>query len=114
MSEMSIQVPTAIARYQAAHDRRDVEAALEVFSVDAVVHDEDEDWVGTDQIRQWLTRTSTKYTVTRTLLDVEPAGTNAWLVRNRLEGNFPGGVVDLRYEFALDDGGNISSLSIAP
>ena len=81
--------------------------------MDAVVHDEDQDWIGADQIRQWLHKTSTEYTYTRTLLDVESTGTDAWRVRNRLEGNFPGGVVDLRYEFVLD-GEKISRLSIAP
>jgi hypothetical protein len=33
--------------------------------------------------------------------------------RNRLEGNFPGNVVDLRYEFTLA-GDRISALTIAP
>jgi len=35
------------------------------------------------------------------------------LVTNRLEGNFPGNVVDLRYEFVLT-GDLISRLVIAP
>ena len=113
MSAMSIQLPAVIATYQAAHDRHDVEAALRAFTLDAVVHDEDQDWNGADQIRQWLIKTSAEYTFTRSLVDVESAGADSWLVRNRLEGNFPGGVVDLRYEFALD-GENISRLSIAP
>ena len=110
---IALQLPAAIATYQAAHDRHDVDAALGAFTEDAAVHDEDQDWVGIDQIRQWLVKTSTEYTFTRTLLDVERAGVDGWLVRNRLEGNFPGGVVDLRYEFTLD-GQNISRLSIAP
>lgn len=43
----------------------------------------------------------------------EPTGTASWVVRNRREGNFPGNVVDLRYEFTLD-GDRISTLTIAP
>ena len=113
MSEMSTHLPTVIAAYQAAHDRHDVEAALGAFTVEAVVHDEDHDWIGAEQIRQWLIKTSSEYTFTRTLLDVEATGPGSWLVRNRLEGNFPGGVVDLRYEFTLE-GELISRLSIAP
>jgi hypothetical protein len=108
----AIELPAAIATYQNAHDRHDVEAALSTFSADAAVHDEDQDWVGTEQIRQWLIKTSSEYTFTRTLLDVEPAGTDGWLVRNRMEGTFPGGVVELRYQFTLD-GQNVSKLSIA-
>ena len=60
--------------------------------------------------RPWIPGLST---FTRTLLDVEHAGRDSWRVRNRLEGNFPGGVVDLRYQFTLE-GANISRLSIAP
>ena len=110
---MGIELPAVITVYQAAHDQHDVDAALATFAEDAVVRDEDQDWVGLEQIRQWLTKTTTEYTFTRALLGVEPIGTNAWLVRNRLEGNFPGGVVDLRYEFELD-GEHIAKLAIAP
>jgi hypothetical protein len=35
------------------------------------------------------------------------------MLRDHLEGNFPGGQVDLRYRFELD-GGRIHSLHIAP
>ena len=54
-----------------------------------------------------------EYTFTRTLLGAEPLDDGRWLVRNHLEGDFPGGAVDLRYEFALTDG-LISRLVIAP
>ncbi|MDX6287138.1 MAG: hypothetical protein QOG53_2623 [Frankiales bacterium] len=113
MSAQPIQLPAAVTTYQAAHDRHDVDTALTTFTQDAVVHDEDHDWVGHEQIRQWLVKTSTEYTFTRALLGVESSGSESWLVRNRLEGNFPGGVVDLRYEFTIDSG-LISRLSIAP
>ena len=113
MSEQPASIPPLIERYQAAHDRHDIDAALATFTDDAVVLDEDETWAGTDRIRQWLAKTSTEYTYTRTLLGAEPTGTASWLVRNRLEGNFPGNVVDLRYEFTLH-GDHISGLTIAP
>ena len=113
MSERPTLIPPVIERYQAAHDRHDIDAALASFSDDAAVRDEDETWAGTDRIRQWLAKTSTEFTYTRTLLGAEPTGTASWLVRNRLEGNFPGNVVDLRYEFTLD-GDRISALTIAP
>ena len=107
-------IPSVIVSYQAAHDRHDVDAALAAFTDDAVVRDEDETWAGADAIRQWLVKTSSEYTYTRTLLGAEPVGTpSSWLVRNRLEGNFPGNVVDLRYEFILE-GDRIAALTIAP
>jgi hypothetical protein len=113
MSEPPASIPPLIEHYQAAHHRHDIDAALASFADHAVVHDEDENWAGTDRIRQWLTKTSTEYTYTRTLLGAEPTGTASWLVRNRLEGNFPGNVVDLRYEFTLESD-RISALTIAP
>jgi hypothetical protein len=38
---------------------------------------------------------------------------NTWLVTNHLEGDFPGGVVDLRYRFVVS-GELLSKLDIAP
>ncbi|MCW2600877.1 MAG: hypothetical protein JWM02_2706 [Frankiales bacterium] len=113
MSEPPASIPPLIESYQAAHDRHDIDAALASFTDDAVVRDEGETWAGTERIRQWLAKTSTEYTYTRTLLGAEPTGTASWLVRNRLEGNFPGGVVDLRYKFTLSID-RISALTIAP
>ena len=113
VSTQPIELPAIVATYQAAHDGHDVDAALATFTQNAVVHDEDQDWVGRERIRQWLVKTSTEYTFTRTLLGVQSSGTNSWLVRNRLEGNFPGAVVELRYEFTVERG-LITRLSIAP
>ena len=113
MTRLPTELPSVITAYQSAHDQHDVDTALAAFTEDAVVRDEDQDWAGAEQIRQWLTKTSNEYTFSRTLLGVEPIGTHGWLVRKRLEGNFQGGVVDLRYTFELD-GDHIAKLAIAP
>ncbi|MEX0664731.1 MAG: hypothetical protein WD598_08170 [Acidimicrobiia bacterium] len=47
------------------------------------------------------------------MLSAEAVGPGTWVVVNRLEGDFPGGVVDLRYRFAVTDG-LISELVIGP
>jgi hypothetical protein len=106
-------LPEVIGRYQDAHDHHDTERALSAFAADARVVDEDREYRGADQIRTWLATAAAEFTYTRTLLDVEVVDGDAWLVVNRLEGNFPGGVVDLRYRFALRDG-LIAELTIAP
>jgi ketosteroid isomerase-like protein len=113
MTNHAIELPQAIATYQSAHDVHDIDRAMATFTSDAVVEDEDQQWVGADQIRSWLRKTSSEYTYTRTLLGVEALTPDSWLVRNRLDGNFPGGTVELRYEFTLD-GDLISKLTIAP
>ena len=54
-----------------------------------------------------------RFTYTRTLIGSVEVGDNTWLVTNRLEGDFPGGVVDLRYRFKISEG-RIAELHIAP
>ena len=110
---MAVEIPEVIQRYQDAHDRHDLEGALAAFSAEATVNDEGQQWRGTTEIRSWLNKTSSEYTFTRTLLSVEAAGGGLWEVRNRLTGNFPGNVVDLRYRFARH-GDEITNVSIAP
>ena len=107
------QIPDVVAQYQDAHDRRDVETALVAFTPNATVKDDGHDYHGSDEIRDWLATASTEFAYTRTLTGAEAIDANSWLVTNHLEGNFPGGVVDLRYHFVLADG-LISELEIAP
>jgi hypothetical protein len=107
------EIPAVVATYQSAHDRHDTEAALASFTPDATVKDDGHEYHGHGEIRDWLARASVEFTYTRTLLDAAPVDEHTWLVTNHLEGNFPGGVVDLRYRFVIDDG-LITALEIAP
>ena len=109
----SIPLPDAVRRYQDAHDRHDTDVALSTFVPDAAVLDDGKEFHGTDEIRTWLATTASEFTFTRTLISAEPVDDDTWLVVNHLEGNFPGGVVDLRYRFTLRDD-LISELVIAP
>jgi SnoaL-like domain len=106
-------LPEVISRYQQAHDRHDTDGALSAFARDASVADDGQEYHGTDEIRRWLDTAAREFTYTRTLLGVDAVGADAWDMANRLEGNFPGGTVDLRYRFVLS-GGLISELVIAP
>jgi ketosteroid isomerase-like protein len=106
-------VPAVIDRYLRAHDRRDTDAALATFAANATVVDEGQRYVGADRIREWLANASTKFSYTRTLTGVDAVDADTWLVTNRLEGDFPGGVVDLGYRFRLA-GDAIAELLIAP
>lgn len=107
------QLPEVVSRYQAAHDRHDTAVALSAFAPNARVVDDGEEFRGTDEINIWLATAASEYTFTRTLVSGEPVGIDSWLVVNHLEGDFPGGGVDLRYEFTLS-GDLISQLVIAP
>jgi hypothetical protein len=107
------ELPEVIHRYQAAHDARDVDAALSTFGADAVVVDDGNTARGTDEIRAWLGSAAAEYTWVRTLLEASPSDGSVWLVTQNLTGDFPGGTVDLRYRFTLADG-LIEELVIAP
>jgi hypothetical protein len=105
--------PAVVRLYQDAHDRRDADAALASFTTDAVVKDDGQEYRGRVEIRDWLSRASVEFTYTRTVIAAVKLDAETWVVTNHLEGDFPGGVVDLHYRFALSDG-LISQLDIAP
>jgi hypothetical protein len=107
------EMPDVVAQYQDAHDRHDVESALASFTPNAVVKDDGHEYHGRDEIRNWLSGASTQFSYTRTLTGADALDANTWLVTNHLEGDFPGGVVDLRYRFVLTDD-LISEIEIAP
>lgn len=106
-------VPNAIRQYQAAHDSHDVAVALAQFTLTASVIDDGKKYDGTVGVETFLRKAGSEYTYTRTLIAAEEVSVNCWRVTNRLEGNFPGGIVDLSYEFLLEEG-FISRLVIAP
>jgi ketosteroid isomerase-like protein len=114
---MTISLPTVISDYFAASHRRDLDALMACFTDDAVVLDEDKEWRGHGGIRQWWEEVATVYEYT---VDVRGAdalgpadGVQRHDVRTHLEGNFPGGTVDLTNRFALRDD-RIASLQIVP
>jgi hypothetical protein len=111
-----MELPTVIERYQQAHDRGDTPTALATFAPDATVVDDGRRCVGHVEIGAWLTESANAFTYTRTLLSAEAAGPDepgTWLVANRLDGDFPGGTVELRYRFTVVDD-LITDLLIAP
>ena len=106
-------VPDVIRRYLDAHDNHDTEVALSAFASDATVVDEDREFQGSDGVRRFLETAGGGFTYTRRFVAAQQLDASTWLVENRLEGDFPGGVVDLRYQFRLSDD-LISELVIAP
>jgi hypothetical protein len=107
------ELPAIVDEYQRAHDCREPDAALAAFTADAVVRDDGHEYRGHGEIRDWLARTSVEFNYTRTLTSAVPVDATTWLVTNHLEGDFPGGVVDLRYRFVIESD-LITELEIAP
>ena len=107
------QLPATIRSYLAAHDAGDVETALGAFAPTAVVVDDGVTYRGTEEIRRFLSKAGAEFTYTSTLVGAQRAGDAHWVATKHLEGDFPGGVVDLRYRFAMV-GDSVAELVIAP
>lgn len=108
---MSINLPQPLEAYFAAGNCRDIAGIVDCFAPDARVHDEGEWREGHAEIARWAHETREKYAFTATPLAVE-GQPEAPVVTARVEGNFPGSPIDLRYRFGLH-GARITSLQIA-
>ena len=106
-------LPEAIRTYLAAHQARDIDLATSSYTPGATVVDEGRAYRGHDEIRDWLGRSASEYTYTIELTGAQEIDDDHFVAIHHLEGDFPGGVVDLRFQFTLD-GGRIAALTIEP
>ena len=110
-------LPAAITGYRAASQEADTDAIVACFTPDAQVIDEDREWHGAEGIRRWRETVATAYEYTVEVTGAKAldtrAGEEKYEVYTHLEGNFPGGEVDLTDHFTLRDG-RIVRLEIAP
>jgi ketosteroid isomerase-like protein len=114
---MTTKLPAAVSRYLAAADRGDASAVVACFTEDATVLDEDRQWHGHDGIREWRDSVATAYQYTVEVSGAEARGAEDDAERvdvyTHLEGNFPGGTVDLTSRFWLQRD-RIARLEIVP
>ena len=97
---MSTNLPQPIAAYFAA-DRLDVDALVQCFVDGAVVKDEGKTHTGLNAIRKWKSDVAAKFSYTTELLESELKN-GMTVVTCRLNGNFPGSPVNLRFFFRLE------------
>jgi ketosteroid isomerase-like protein len=96
-------LPDVVIRYLKAHGAHDTAAAISVFTGDATVIDDGTTYEGTAAIEGWLGRSATEFTYTTRLTGARRTDSAHCVATQRLEGDFPGGVVDLHYRFSLRD-----------
>ena len=108
---MSVNLPEPILNYFNA-DKKLGKAVSECFTEDGVVVDERQTYRGRSAIDRWHSDTTAKYQYTSEPIDVTGRD-NQWVVTSRLQGNFPGSPITIRYRFVLK-GNEIASLEIAP
>ena len=107
------ELPAAITTYLPAHEKLDNQTALGAFAADAVVTDEGRTYHGRAEIEGWLNKSAGEYTYTTEFAGATRGGGTGWDIVQHLEGDFPGGSVDLHYRFVLD-GDHITRLVIEP
>jgi ketosteroid isomerase-like protein len=107
------ELPGTVSTYLAAHQALDIDTAIGHYAADAVVIDDGRAYHGTDEIRAWLGRSASEYTYTTELTRALKVDDAHYDVVQHLEGDFPGGAVDLHYRFTLR-GASIAQLVIEP
>ena len=113
MSNTAVAPADVIRRYFELDADRDIDSILALFSDDATVVDEGETRHGTAEIRAWQTGPASRYTYTTEVLGTVALEADRYVVTGRLTGNFPGGTVELKWDFTVA-GGRIGRLVIAP
>jgi hypothetical protein len=108
MSEQTL--PIAIRSYLETPSQ-DVGTKLgELFTGDAVVHDDGHTHVGLESIQRWNNEVVSAFAFTREVVEVLVRGSGT-VVRLRIEGDFPGSPIDLHHHFSLD-GNKIALMTI--
>jgi hypothetical protein len=107
------QLPAPIRGFLDAHVARDGDAALRAFSATAVVVDDGTTYRGSEEVRRFLAEAGDGFRYTTELISAQRVDDTHWIATHRLEGDFPGGVVELAYRFAMA-GDLIAELVIAP
>jgi ketosteroid isomerase-like protein len=96
-------LPNAVNGYLAAAPTGDIDATVSCFTGDAVVVDEGQSYTGMEAIRFWRAHAASVYEYTIEVLDTDRLAGDHFVVRARLDGNFPGNTVELSFDFTLRD-----------
>src|ERR1044072_6249905 len=105
-------LPTTVPEFLAAHVARDADTASSVLSADCVVVEQDETFRGRQEVHAFLRDAGSEFEYTTEQIGARRVDDAHWVVTVRIEGNFPGGVAELDYRFALR-GDLIAELVIA-
>ncbi|OJW62763.1 MAG: hypothetical protein BGO57_14575 [Sphingomonadales bacterium 63-6] len=108
---MALDLPAPLGTYFNAGNGPDIAQLTQCFAEDARVLDEGEWRQGHEEITRWAQDARAKYNFISTPLAMEGPAQEP-IVTARVEGNFPGSPIELRYRFVLAEG-KIASLSIA-
>jgi hypothetical protein len=99
---MNIKLPPVIAAFFHATNTREFVDFLSLFTPDAHVNDEANDYYGAE-IAAWIERATADTKPTADVTSVAGGGGERFVVTAGVSGHFPGSPVQLRYHFTLND-----------
>jgi hypothetical protein len=105
------QLPRVVDQYLVLMEGDTKENVAGLFTPDGQVDDDGTRYRGRAEIVGWLTGQASEWVTTSSLLSTHWDDRTVVVVI-RVEGNFPGGLVDLRNTFTLDRNERISALTI--
>ena len=105
-------LPAAVHGFVDGWQGRDAGKVEGLFATDAVVTDEGHTYRGHDQINGWIRNSINLFSTTLTFLGAREIDGMVG-ASYRLQGDFPGGVVALEYQFQLNENGQIVTLDFA-
>ena len=107
------ELPAAALGFVEGWQGRDATRVEALFAEDATVSDQGERFRGLTEIREWIGGSINLFTTTLTFLGAREVDGMVG-ASYRLEGDFPGGVADLEYQFRINEEGLIERLDFAP
>lgn len=99
---MNIECPPVLAAFFHATNTREFGDFLTLFTPDAHVNDEANDYYG-PEIAGWIERATAETQPTADVTEITGSG-GQFLVTATVSGNFPGSPVPLRYHFTVIEG----------
>lgn len=106
---MTPELPPAIAAFFQAHNTGQTADFNQLFTDDAVVSDESQEYRGA-AIKEWIDGAISKYQPVADVTDLTEVGTQT-IATAQVSGNFPGSPTQLRFHFTLKNG-KIAALTI--
>ena len=106
------ELPAAVHGFADGWQAREADKVEALFTDEAVVSDEGRTHRGRDEIRTWIDESINLFTTTLTFLRAREVDGMVG-ASYRLEGDVPGGLVELEYQFHLDADGRIVHLDFA-
>ena len=110
---MSEELPAAAQGFVDGWQAGEADKVEAQFAENAVAVDQGETFRGKKEIRRWIDEAIHLFTTTLTFLGAREVDGMVG-ASYRLEGDFPGGVAELEYQFHLNDEGKIVQLDFAP